>query len=452
MGTASDRVHTIQARQLIPFFFIWKSFLFIVAALSPGPGYDTSSLILLKKTGYRETSSPLWLGIDRLTLRLLRWDALYFVSAAQRDYVYEQEWAFSWAYSHIILRRFSQYIPGHSGSSLNSYVWAGIIFSNICHLISVLVLHRLLRLIVNRPQERQLPFIACILHILSPAGLFLSAPYAEGLFSALNFTGMLCYVIARTTAHSMGAWGFYQDAYLLGSGLFFALASLFRSNGLLSGLILLYDVIHALPAILTGQWSRHDARRIGVTCVAGSFIAAGFIMPQFLAYRIYCTVQGNNENVRPWCNRIIPSIYTWVQSHYWNVGFLRYWTLSNVPLFLLAAPMIWILIKSSVTVLQGHFQSPGLKPSAPPDLSFSHLALPQLALAIAATTSFHVQVINRLSSGYPMWYLVIAKWMLDHASSQGQRNSNKMPQWIVRSMVMYAIIQGLLFANFLPPA
>ena len=32
------------------------------------------------------------------------------------------------------------------------------------------------------------------------------------------------------------------------------------------------------------------------------------------------------------------------------------------------------------------------------------LALPQVTLAVLALTSYHVQIINRLSSGYVVWY------------------------------------------------
>jgi phosphatidylinositol glycan class V len=71
------------------------------------------------------------------------------------------------------------------------------------------------------------------------------------------------------------------------------------------------------------------------------------------------------------------------------------------------------------------------------------LALPQIVLAVLAFTSFHVQVVNRLSSGYVLWYLYIARSVL-----QGDRYA----VWAVRLMIMYAMVQASLFAAFLPPA
>jgi phosphatidylinositol glycan class V len=81
------------------------------------------------------------------------------------------------------------------------------------------------------------------------------------------------------------------------------------------------------------------------------------------------------------------------------------------------------------------------------DALLFRLALPQLTLALLALTSFHVQIITRISSGYPLWYLVLARDI-----SEGNVQETRMAKWTVRWMVMYAIIQGVLFASFLPPA
>lgn len=86
-------------RVLLAIFFAWKCVLFTIAALAPGPGYDTSALILSNPSLHRHVEFEGQGPIERIALKLLRWDALYFVMAARRGHVYEQEWAFSWAYS-----------------------------------------------------------------------------------------------------------------------------------------------------------------------------------------------------------------------------------------------------------------------------------------------------------------------------------------------------------------
>lgn len=140
-----------------------------------------------------------------------------------------------------------------------------------------------------------------------------------------------------------------------------------------------------------------------------------------------------------------------------NVGLFRYWTVSNIPLFLLALPMLWLLVYSSITVLRIGYAQPlhgrpvphacdTIKPKDAPSVlcCLPELALPQLALALAAATSFHVQIINRIASGYPIWYLTVTAWLANDLSSRGQ--------WAIRAMIMYSMVQGILFANFLPPA
>lgn len=188
--------------------------------------------------------------------------------------------------------------------------------SNLFHFISVVVLYRLASAISKPENSGKIAFISSVLHIISPAGVFLSAPYAESLFSTLNFVGMLLYVHARQTERALGAWKVPQDAYILCSGIAFGLATLVRSNGLLSGTIFLYDVLQLVPRTVALKLSMHDAHRTLATCAAGAIIALAFITPQAFAYQQYCM---ENERSRPWCRELIPSIYSWVQEHYWSV-------------------------------------------------------------------------------------------------------------------------------------
>lgn len=97
---------------------------------------------------------------------------------------------------------------------------------------------------------------------------------------------------------------------------------------------------------------------------------------------------------------------------------------------------------------------------------FRRFAVPQITLAILALTSFHVQIINRISTGYPVWYLVIAIIATSSKAAEELHKSvatyfqalcrnfstTSTQQLIFRSMIMYAVVQGGLYASFLPPA
>lgn len=88
-------------RTLILCFALWKVSLLLIAACSPGPGYDTSTSLLLsslQSIGKNRLPS----AVQYLIGKLVRWDAIYFVRASNRGYLYEQEWAFGWGFTRMI--------------------------------------------------------------------------------------------------------------------------------------------------------------------------------------------------------------------------------------------------------------------------------------------------------------------------------------------------------------
>ena len=78
------------------------------------------------------------------------------------------------------------------------------------------------------------------------------------------------------------------------------------------------------------------------------------------------------------------------------------------------------------------------------------LSIPQFVLAILAVTSYHVQVVTRLASGYSIWYIWLASNVV--TKSQGGFARYVTAKSVIRWMVIYALVQGGLFAAFLPPA
>lgn len=164
-------------------------------------------------------------------------------------------------------------------------------------------------------RRSKLAFLTAGLHIISPAGMFLSAPYAEGSFSFLNFFGFYCY--AQTLEDHLMISRALRDILVVLSGVIFGIATTFRGNGLFSGLILVYDAFACVTQILQNKDVKSRVRRLIVVCLSGTLMACIAAIPQYLAYDEYCNVRNLNGRLRPWCSGWIPSIYGWVQSEYW---------------------------------------------------------------------------------------------------------------------------------------
>jgi len=99
---AHRQTHSHPYKSLVALFVLWKGLLLLVACLSPGLGYDTSTNLLFQlETPTSSNSTVLHQAVDLFSEKLVRWDAIYFASIAQHGYVYEQEWAFGWGFAML---------------------------------------------------------------------------------------------------------------------------------------------------------------------------------------------------------------------------------------------------------------------------------------------------------------------------------------------------------------
>ena len=80
------------------------------------------------------------------------------------------------------------------------------------------------------------------------------------------------------------------------------------------------------------------------------------------------------------------------------------------------------------------------------------LAAPQARIALLAVTSFHVQIITRIATAYPLLYMWMASNFIEARRVKLFGKTHDVSKGLVRWMVMYGVIQGGLFATFLPPA
>jgi Gpi18-like mannosyltransferase len=185
------------------------------------------------------------------------------------------------------------------------FALAGILLSTISHYLSVLILHRLTTKLF--PDQQRFAFTTALLHIITTAGIFLSAPSAEALFSFLSFAGSYVFMTASD--------GLAGDLQILLAGNLWFWATTVRSNGILNGVVLLWYFVTE-PARFLGEGNVLRAiTRYFVLGASGVMVGAGLVLPQVVAWLEYCNVRDGSH--RPWCEKSVPSIYTWVQNHYW---------------------------------------------------------------------------------------------------------------------------------------
>merc|ERR1711939_397020 len=290
-------------------FGIWKAVLLLLALASPGPGYDTSTTLLD------------WPERYTLLSKLVRWDSIYFTQIAQHGHLFEQEWAWGTGITSVLAWG-SRLLFATSSPSTWQITVSGLLLSHLTSWMSMMLVWLIsAHLAVGTSDAKaQVAFVAALLYIVSPAGIFLSAPYSESLFAALNLLGFHLFLLGRN-GHARGATARAALMTVCG-GLASGLATAVRSNGILSGMLYGWDASLSLLALLDQGLRTQQVTRLLSLIVGGCAVGAGMMLPQYQGYVEYCTGHMESE-LRPWCKNTIPSIFTFVQSHYWNVGAFR---------------------------------------------------------------------------------------------------------------------------------
>lgn len=287
---------------------------------------------------------------------LSHWDAEHFLFIAERGYLYEHNYAFFPLFP-VILRGLAETIllPLSGCLTLRGRLLLAVALGNSAlFLLSVVALYGLGRVVL---QDRRLALVSSLLYCLTPANVFMMAGYSESLFAALTFGGLFL----------------LERGYTLRACLALSIATAARANGLVNvGFLLYLPLQQALCKIwgLRKDNNRHHkclhytwivAHLLFTAALGTAVIALPFLVFQYYGYRAFCTPSLSLEQVSPaliqlaedkgyrvpdenappplWCLRPLPLLYSHIQDVYWDVGFLRYFQLKQIPNFLLALPM-----------------------------------------------------------------------------------------------------------------
>lgn len=246
------------------------------------------------------------------------WDSVYFTRIAKCGYEYEQYHAFFPGLPHA-----SAAIARILDVDADCYA-IPLLITSLTFSLSVVIFHRFSSTVLG--DERKALLASCLLCI-SPASVFLAHGYTESLFQLATFAGI--YLLVHWQSPALAAISFSASCYV-------------RSNGMINGGFLLYDSIQCISHSLRGvqKWSRCLSRcLLSLTGLFGMAYTISFVLQK--GYDTYChSVQWQDHVVvRPFCAANGPTLYSFIQSQYWGVGFLRYYQWKQIPNFLLAAPI-----------------------------------------------------------------------------------------------------------------
>ncbi|KAK3010340.1 hypothetical protein RJ639_010942 [Escallonia herrerae] len=366
------------------------------------------------------------------------WDSVYFVRIAQCGYEYEQSYAFlpllpacilllsRTVFAPLVLLVGRRAVLGISGYAIN----------NIAFVFAALYLHRSALQEAPRDSdfellEKSLDFIwlslvvlkdpeaalrASILFCFNPASVFYTSIYTESLFALLSIGGVYHLMLGANNIATV----------------FLALSGSARSNGVLNAGYICFQTMHSAYDAIFLKKNAHAIHEVNredgekeeiwdmgneiserevhkapaslgivdgeaVPCltgypqvlIAGAFRCVCIFVPfvAFQAYGYYNMCLGRSpDEIRPWCRARIPSLYNYIQSHYWyliihsypvatlyliqintieiirfnfedyvdsifsgrEVGFLRYFQLKQLPNFVLAFPILSLALCSII--------------------------------------------------------------------------------------------------------
>ena len=281
------------------------------------------------------------------------WDSEYFIFIAQHGYQrYEQTMAFFPLYPFLMhILSITLFYPLTFLMTYRSVVLiSGVAINFVAFPVTTVALYLLTHEITR---NRRLSFLAAALFCINPASVFMTAVYTECLFAMFAFLGLL--LLEKE-------WDWL-------AAVSFALAAATRSNGIvLSGFLAFKWLLYVHKAHSNNysffQLLVYSLKRLVVTAIQCTTVLLPFAAFQYYAYTIYCDVSTNSldsdlTNSSPsWCQleSILPPLhYSHVQSFYWNVGFLRYFQIKQIPNFLLASPMtllsVYCLTRFSLALL-----------------------------------------------------------------------------------------------------
>lgn len=381
-----------------------------------------------------------------------KWDALYFLDIARNGYQYEQNMAFFPLLPFLvhllgtILNPIQEYSRLHDKTSM---ILAATVINLTAFVLAALGLFCLTKRVFH---DQKLAYMTALFFCFNPASVFFSAAYSESVFAMTQFWGM--YYMEND------APSYLSTAVLL------ALGSATRSNGMVSIGFIAYKILTDMLRTSCGKfkvdrrWTLYGTLLLKASqmLLLVSIIALPFVAFQYYGFMLFC----RSAITPPWCKySLVPLPYSYMQKQYWNVGFLKYYELKQLPNFLLAMPVILMGVLGIFEWLKNQTWSDLFQEIVSPTRRVTgilssnvfvyvvHLSF----LLIFGMTSMHVQVVTRfVVSSSPMIYWFAAGWTMPRKCDKHDATmySNLKSNLVYIYFLVYFWLGFVLHCNFYP--
>lgn len=426
----------------------------------------------------------------------LRWDAQYFMHIAKYGYTHENTLAFFPLYPFItktlaiILSKVLFFL------SEDSILLVTFVSFNIIIFVKAAVtLYDLTKIIINE----DIAYKATLFFCINPATIFFMAPYTECLFAYLSFKCML-HCVCVYNEKFVKTEKLLNVTNIISIIIPLSLSTCTRSNGVLNiGFVAYFGFRYfinqcKLQISITNKIIAM-LKCIMIHLVIILFGLVPFFLVQLYAYIQFCTnfepnlseniveFLENNDFIAPgsvmrynqsWCFNKIPLAYTYIQEKYWNVGFLKYYEIKQIPNFILAFPAVAFITISSIKFFTVHkeyclklgtldVKTTFNKKRANAEAMFEKTMFVFVAHAIFLTMycifNIHIQVTTRmLCSASPVLYWFAAYYFVNIKTQSTLQKEfwlfmkyiNKKQAFILSYFLLYCVVGIVMFSNFLP--
>lgn len=407
-----------------------------------------------------------------------RWDAEYFLHVSEHGYTYEPSLAFFPLYPLCI--KVLRYAVINVTPFLSVRALSLLIAITINVLFFAKAANALYELGVKVLHDQRKAEIATVLFCFNPASIFFTAPYSESLYSWLSFSVMLkCFEdinsVLIIVPLSLSILCRSNGLVNIGFVVFYGLKKMFSQSTVLSFITIFLKTISIL-IIIAFHFGLMQVYNYYLFCFQKSFSFPSFIKDFAIKNSLVLAGNRTNDSISPWCSSNLPISYSYVQDQYWNVGFLRYYELKQIPNFLLALPLVLIILVNSFKYLRSHraycwrLGIFDLKPTVLRSIQVADqnqfvFIVHSVVLTIFCVLFIHVQVTTRfVCSSSPMLYFFCANYFMINFNQHKKKDKsgpsevnvfdlkrlNVMQKVIVYYFLGYYAVGTVLFSNFFP--